>query len=238
MSSPAEVRAPRPLLDALPGEDRRRLLGHGDRIPLAFAQVINRPGRRSGQVFFPIDALIVAIAHDGDTGSLGVALIGAEGMLGASLVLGARAIPGPAIVQATGLAWRIDARDLRHAAARSGPLKRRLDDYLYRVMSELTRTVACTRFHVVEARLARWLLMTRDRARSNQFHLTHEFLADMLGVRRAGITRAASDLQSRRLIEYRRGEITVIDSRGLEDAACSCYAADCRAAQAGLRNGR
>jgi CRP-like cAMP-binding protein len=238
MISPAEVRAPRPLLDALPGEERRRLLGHGERITLALADVLNRPGSRGSQVFFPIDALIATIARDGDTGSLGTALIGAEGMLGASLVLGPGARPGSGIVQATGLAWRIDAGDLRHAVAHSGPLQQRLDGYLYRVMSELARAVACTRFHVVEARLARWLLMTRDRARSNDFHLTHEFLADILGVRRAGVTRAASALQSRRLIEYRRGEIRVLDGRGLEGAACSCYAADCRAAQAGMQAGR
>jgi CRP-like cAMP-binding protein len=157
---------------------------------------------------------------------LEVGMVGREGMLGAQLALGVVTSPLHALVQGAGIAMRIETRPFLRELAQSNALRKVLNRYVYVLMAQLALSASCTRFHSVGTRLARWLLLSQDRAHSDNFHLTHEFLAYMLGVRRVGITRAASDLQRDGIIRYHRGEITVLDRPALEKQACSCYAAD------------
>jgi CRP-like cAMP-binding protein len=178
--------------------------------------------------YFPTDCFISLVTRIDFEPGLEVGMVGREGMLGAQLVLGVNTTPLHALVQGPGAAWRIDAAPLRREIERRKALDGVLRLYVQVLMGQLATAAACTRFHKVGPRLARWLLMSQDRAHSSTFHLTHEFLAYMLGVRRVGITASAGDLQRRGLIRYQRGAVTVLNRRGLEAAACGCYAADKR----------
>jgi CRP-like cAMP-binding protein len=223
------------LIALLPRRDRASLLAASETVQLDLGTVLCEPGEPTRHVYFPNDCFISLVsAIEGEPG-LEVGMVGREGMLGAQLALGVNVIPLHALVQGAGAARRVAAARFRRELSFSKALQQALNRYVYALMAQLATSAACTRFHHVEPRLARWLLMTQDRAHSDSFHLTHEFLAHMLGVRRVGITGAASDLQRHGLIRYHRGDITVLDRAGLEAAACSCYAADRRAYDAMVR---
>jgi CRP-like cAMP-binding protein len=212
------------LLAGLRASDRRRLMAQCEPVELGFEDVLCEAGDPIRHVYFPTASFISLISVVDKGSNLEVGLVGAEGMLGSSLLLGVEVSSLRALVQGAGPALRMDATQFSRELKRSTPLRERLNLYLYVLITQITQMAACARYHLVEARLARWLLMTRDRAQSNEFRLTQEFLAYMLGVRRAGITRAASHLQQRRLIRYSRGKMRILDARGLEAVSCECYA--------------
>lgn len=214
------------LLAKLPRKDSQRFLDDCELVELAFNEVLAEPGARVRQVYFPVGALISVITVIKDSPSLEVGLVGDEGMCGSCLVLGVETSPQYRLVQGAGRALRMKATAFRRQLELSTALRRILNRYLHVLMCQLAQAAACTRYHLVEARLARWLLMTQDRAHSSKFHITHEFLAHTLGVRRTGITEAATALHNRQFINYYRGNIAILDTHGLETAACGCYAAD------------
>jgi CRP-like cAMP-binding protein len=211
------------LLAALPRKSYLRLLPGLEPVELVFGEVLYEAGDPIRDVYFPTQSLVSLLTLVEGHLALEVGMVGREGMVGVPLVLGADASPVRALVQGAGPALKMDAQRFRNELKASPPLQREVQRYIYAMMVQISQTAGCNRFHVVEARLARWLLMTRDRVRSGRFRMTHEFLSHMLGVRRVGVTEAASALQRRKLIEYSRGSITILDDRGLEAACCSCY---------------
>jgi CRP-like cAMP-binding protein len=192
-------------------------------VTLAFGEVLYEAHAPMTHVYFPCESMVSLLLPVENHIDIEVGLVGREGMVGASLSLGIPNSPVKALVQGAGSALRLSAAGFRRELASNPPLQRAVNRYIHSLMAQITQTAACNRFHVVEARLARWLLMTRDRMRSAKFRMTHEFLSHMLGVRRVGVTEAASSLQRQKLIEYTRGNINILDEPGLEAASCACY---------------
>jgi CRP-like cAMP-binding protein len=217
------------LIERLPRKDRARLLALCEDVRLVLGAVLCEPGHATRHVYFPVEGFISMVAPIDGKPALEVGMVGREGMLGAQLALGVATVPLHAVVQGEGAAWCLGAASFRAELARSAALQRMLGRYLYVLMAQLAGSAACLRFHEIGPRLARWLLMSQDRAHAERFHVTHEFLAYMLGVRRVGITAAAGAMQRSGLIEYHRGDMQVLDRSGLEREACACYVNDCRA---------
>jgi CRP-like cAMP-binding protein len=213
------------LIDSLPRTDRERILKRCVHVKLVLGAILCEADRPIRYVYFPLSGFISLVATVGGHPPLEMGLIGSEGMLGGTLVLGVSNAGLQGVVQGSGTALRMSSADARRELKRSSSLSRIFSRYLYVMLAQLSQSAACTRFHLIDARLARWLLMTHDRAHADHFHLTHQFLADMLGVQRSAVTIAAGAMQAKKLIRYTRGEIRVLNRRGLEARSCECYQA-------------
>ena len=211
------------LLDTLPNIDRRRLISSSEECELTAGEELWAPGARLLHAHFPIAGIVSARIPCGSHSGFQLELVGAEGMIGLPLVFGVNVATLHSYVQRSGASLRLTAAALRRELKACRALREILGRYAYVLRAQLAETAACNNFHLLEARLARWLLTTLDRANSNEFHLTHESLAKMLGVRRVSITNAASCLQERQLLQYSRGDIEVLDRVGLEEVSCRCY---------------
>lgn len=211
------------LLSALPAADRAFMMQACTPVDLEFDLLLCEPEQTLRHAYFPLSGFISLVATVADHPPLEMGMIGNEGMLGASLTLGVNVAPLQAVVQGAGSALRMSAAVLRRELNTRPALHAVLGRYLYVLMVQLSQSAACTRFHAVDQRLARWLLMTHDRAHADHFQLTHQFLADMLGVQRSAVTIAAGALQKKKLISYSRGSITVLSRKGLEASSCACY---------------
>jgi hypothetical protein len=213
------------LLSAITEKDRAAIARVCEPCELVIGDVVCEPNGPIRQVFFPTTSYISLITPEGAAESLEVGLVGSEGVFGATLSLGIGTSPLKGLVQGSGMAMRMSPPDFIRAYGEYESFRRVVNAYLYVLMSQIAQTAACGRFHHLEPRLARWILMTHDRAAADTFHLTHVFLAQMLGVRRAGVTEAAGLLQGRGLIQYRRGSVQVLNRPALEAIACPCYGA-------------
>jgi CRP-like cAMP-binding protein len=213
------------LIERLPRTDRERILKSCVSVDLVLGAVLCEAEQPFRYAYFPLTGFISLVATVDGHPPLEMGLIGSEGLLGVTLVLGVNVAELRGVVQGTGTALRMTSPQIRRELKRSPALHRIFSRYLYVMLSQTSQSAACTRFHHIEERLARWLLMTHDRAHADHFILTHQFLADMLGVQRSAVTIAAGALQARRLIRYTRGDIHILNRKGLEATSCECYQA-------------
>lgn len=211
------------LLDAMPNKQYLRMLPALEPVTLKFGDILYEPGQTIDVVYFPCTSLVSLLTLVDHHLALEVGMVGREGMVGLPLALGVEVSPFRALVQGAGAALQMKAAHFLKALPLNPQLQYAIQGYTHTLMAQVAQTAACNRFHVVEERLARWLLMTGDRMKSHDFLLTQEFLSHMLGVRRVGVTKAAGELQKRGLIEYSRGSLHIVDRPGLEQASCSCY---------------
>jgi CRP-like cAMP-binding protein len=223
MRTPNRVPISNRLLAALPRKSYEKLSPLLEPVMLHFAEVLYEPGARIRHVYFPNQAMVSLLTMVDAERAAEVGVVGSEGMVGVAAALGANASQLRAVVQGTGAAMRINVASFRRALNEQPAFQKAVLGFTHSLMSQVAQTTACNRYHPVGQRLARWLLMTQDRLLRPEFLLTHAFLAKMLGVRRVGVSQAASGLQKRKLITYTRGKITVLDRAGLAAAACSCY---------------
>src|SRR5580765_5134598 len=211
------------LLSALPIPEYARLEPHLELIPMRLGDVLYEPGVQLRYVYFPTSSIVSLLYVMEDGASAEIAIVGNEGILGISLFMGGETTPSRAVVQSAGHAFRLKAELLKNEFGRYGPTMHLLLRYTQAMITQMAQTAVCNRHHSVDQQLCRWLLLSLDRLTSNELSMTQELIANMLGVRREGVTEAAGKLQDAGLIHFRRGQISVVDRPGLEARVCECY---------------
>jgi CRP-like cAMP-binding protein len=211
------------LLAALPKKDYQKLQPHLEEVPLVFEEVLYQPNVPLNDVYFPNSGIVSLLAGVNERSTLEVGLVGKEGVVGLGVFMGVNSSMNRAVVQGAGSAMKMKATAFRRVSNHGGVLQLLLQRYTHSVLTQVTQAAVCNQFHSVNARLARWLLMTHDRMGNDEFQLKQEFLSNMLGVRREGVSKAAGELQKRKLIRYSRGRLKVLDRAGLEATSCGCY---------------
>lgn len=212
------------LLAALPPQEQARWLPHLEAIPMPLGQVLAEPGVQMTHVYFPTTSIVSLLYVMEDGASAEIAVVGNEGIVGISLFMGGETTPSRSVVQSAGDGLRMPAQVLKQEFNRSAAVLHLLLRYTQALITQMAQTAVCNRHHSLDQQLCRWLLLSLDRLQSNALVMTQELIANMLGVRREGVTEAALSLQRAGLIEYRRGHITVLDRPGLERRTCECYA--------------
>lgn len=216
------------LIDTLPRTAKSRLLAICEPIDLVSGELVSRSDTPTRHIYFPTGSIVSLTTSAKAAPVLEIGMVGSEGMLGAHMALGVSTSPLHARVRGSGTAWRVATGPFNRELLRSSALQRSLNRYVQVIILQLTADVRCLRFHQIDQRFARWLLMTHDRSHSDSFNVTHQAIAHLMGVRRVGITKAAGELQRRGIIRYVRGELAILDRESLEAAACSCYATEQR----------
>ncbi len=211
------------ILSALSANTYRQMLPKMKRIALIFAEDIYQPDEIIRDVYFPESGIISLLSAVEPDSMLEVGIVGSEGMIGLPAFLGAKTSNTRALVQGAGFALKMTTEDFLAECRRNDELPRLLQRFTHSLMTQIAQSAACNRFHPIEARLARWLLMTHDRMRSDEFQITQEFLSNMLGVRREAVNKSAMLFQQQKLISYSRGNLTILDRKALEEHACTCY---------------
>ncbi len=212
------------LLAALPPAEWHRWQPQLEPVELPLGQVLYEPGRTLSHVYFPTTAIVSLLYVMEDGASAEIAVVGREGIVGVSLFMGGGSTPSRAVVQSAGLGYRLAADVMKQEFNRAGPVLHLLLRYTQALITQMAQTAVCNRHHSLDRQLCRWLLLSLDRLQGNQLSMTQELIANMLGVRREGVTEAALKLQKAGLIRYARGRITVLDRPGLEQRTCECYA--------------
>lgn len=211
------------LLAVLPNDVAGRLLPHLEPVPLALGSTLYESGGRLDHVYFPGNAIVSLLYVMESGASAEIAVVGNEGVVGIALFLGGETMPNRAVVQSAGHAFRLKSNLLQQEFNRSGAFQHLLLRYTLALLAQMAQTAVCNRHHTVDQQLCRWLLLSLDRLPANELAMTQELIANMLGVRREGVTEAAGKLQKAGLIHYSRGHITVLDRPGLEARVCECY---------------